>query len=96
MTLHQDAEIRLQQDVFSREVEGETILFKVASGQSFGLNDVGTRILKTLIQVPNVGKAIQQLLDWYKVDEGTLTKDINELIKQLDEAGIISIKQLNS
>jgi hypothetical protein len=74
----------------SQEVNGETVILDLDSENYFGLNEVGTRIWQLLGEGRNTADIEQMLAAEYDVDEKQLRQDIDELLQQLLEAGLVS------
>ena len=83
--------ISLVSDTLFQELEGETVFLSLASGEYYGLDDVGTRMWEVLAEHEDVEAAVVQLLREFKVDEATLRTDLATLIKKMREAGLVSV-----
>lgn len=77
--------------VLFRELNGESVLLDLQSQQYFGLDSVGTRFWQLVQQENLLSQIHQQLLTEYDVDSQTLHQDLQELIAQLQKAGLIII-----
>jgi len=72
------------------EIQGETVVLHLASGEYFGLNEVGTRIWK-LIQTPlTVDAVVIQLEREYESRRDILEADVVRLITELQDAGLVA------
>ena len=83
--------ITISKDVLSQELAGETVLLDLHSESYFGLDAVGTRVWQLLNEGRDVVGVIDVLLDEYEVEREVLEQDVAELLKRLDEAGLIKI-----
>ncbi len=73
------------------EVQGETVVLQLASGQYFGLNDVGSRIW-CLIQSPtSLAALIEKLLVEYDVSRDRLQNDILRIVEEMLKAQLVEI-----
>jgi len=79
----------LSKEVLSQEIDDETVLLDMKSENYFGLNYVGKRVLDIITTGANIDTIVQTLLEEFDVEENQLEKDINELIQQLLDTGLI-------
>jgi hypothetical protein len=78
-------------DVLTQEVSGEMVLMDLSSEQYFGLDAVGTRIWNLLDQGTAPADLLSILLREYEVEQQQLESDIEELLGQLLEAGLLRV-----
>ena len=78
-------------DVLTQEVSGEMVLMDLSSEQYFGLDAVGTRIWNLLDQATAPADLLSILLREYEVEQHQLESDIEELLGQLLEAGLLRV-----
>lgn len=76
-------------EVVSQEVSGETVLLDLKSEHYFGLDEVGTRIWQLLREHADLQTIFDILLAEYDVAPEQLSSDIDTLITQLKDAGLI-------
>ena len=79
----------ISEDVLTQEVAGETVLLDLASESFFGLDEVGTRIWQLLKEGRGRTELIDLLLTEYDVERPDLERDVDELLAQLTDAGLI-------
>ena len=84
--------LKISPDVHSQEVGGETVLLDLQSESYFGLDEVGTRIWQLLQENGDMGSIFETILNEYEVEEEQLLQDIEDLIKKLVEAGLVSVE----
>ena len=77
--------------VVSRVVGGSTVLLNARTGATFALDDVGTRAWKALTSQPSLRAAYETLLTEYDVDEITLRRDLEDLVRRLVTSGLATI-----
>ena len=82
-------DLRIHDDVVFRDLAGEVVLLNLASGTYFGLDRVGTRIWHLIAEHGSTEKIFEALLNEYKVDEAQLRRDLNNLIGQLVNKGLV-------
>ena len=78
-------------DVLTQEVSGEMVLMDLSSEQYFGLDAVGTRVWNLLDQGIAPADLLSILLREYEVEQQQLESDIEELLGQLLEAGLVRV-----
>ena len=78
-------------DVLTQEVSGEMVLMDLSSEQYFGLDAVGTRVWNLLDQGISPADLLSILLREYEVEQQQLESDIEELLGQLLEAGLVRV-----
>ena len=82
-------------DVLSQQVGGETVLLDLASENYFGLDAVGTRVWQLLKDGATVGETIEALLEEYDVEREVLEGDVERLIGELVEAGLVEVVEID-
>lgn len=84
--------ISLSPRVLFRELDGESVLLDLHSQQYFGLDPIGTRFWQLAQEQYPFSQIHQQLLTEYLVDSETLHHDLQELIAQLQQAGLLTVQ----
>ncbi len=90
MNLNQS--ITLSPDVISQEVSGETVLLDLESENYFGLDEVGTRIWQLIEEKGNLQGIYDTLLAEYEVTEEQLLDDLEALVTQIADLGLVSLQ----
>lgn len=76
----------------SSDLGGEAVILNMNTGIYHGLNEVGAFVWN-LIEQPQVVKDIQQkLLQEYEIESSVCTNDLLALLKDLQGAGLIEVK----
>ena len=83
--------IEISSEVLTQEVGGETVILDLKSESYFGLDEVGTRIWQLLQEQKDIPTITATMLNEYDVEEEQLGKDIQNLITQLNKAGIVTL-----
>ena len=91
MNIQQDQKVTISPEVLFQEVSGEIVLLDLASESYFGLDEIGARIWALLNEEKTVGQIVEVLLEEYEVDRARLEGDVNELLENLLEAGLIKM-----
>ena len=90
MNLNQ--KITLSPDVISQEVSGETVLLDLESENYFGLDEVGTRIWQLIKEKEDLQAIYTTLLDEYEVEESRLQADLEALLGEISNLGLVSLE----
>ena len=72
-----------------RVLGDEAVILNLASGVYFGLDTVGTRMWQLISEHGSTDKVIAAMLDEYAAEEGQLRSDLDKLIEQLSEKGLV-------
>lgn len=83
--------VSLSPDVISQEVSGETVILDLMSECYFGLDEVGTRIWQLIRERGELRAVYNTLLDEYDVDASRLLTDLEALINEACERGLITL-----
>jgi myo-inositol catabolism protein IolC len=75
--------------VLARHVDEEMVLLNLESEQYYGLDRVGADIVTRLTQEPE-HHAVAALCRDYDVDDATLRTDVERLVQELVEAGLLT------
>ncbi len=84
--------VTLSPDVISQEVSGETVLLDLNSENYFGLDEVGTRIWQLIESSGNLQKIYDTMLSEYEVEADQLLEDMEQLVVDIEKAGLVSLK----
>ena len=88
-TVNLDTSLRVADDVVWREVVGEAVILAVDGGRYFGLNDVGTRVWKGLIEGVSLRRIVEALTTEFDVDADRAELDALTLVQDLVDAGLL-------
>jgi Coenzyme PQQ synthesis protein D (PqqD) len=90
MELSSTTKVAVAPDVLINVVDGEGVLLNLKSESYFGLDEVGMRMWQVLTEKDSVKAAYETLLAEYDVEPDKLQKDLEELIDQLVEHGLVA------
>ena len=79
-------------NVISQEVGGETVLLDLKNENYFGLDAVGTRIWQLIQQSADLRSIFRTLVQEYEVEEAQLQADLERLIGELSERGLVKLQ----
>jgi hypothetical protein len=80
--------------VLFRELDGESVLLNLDTESYLGLDDVGTRMWTLLTTLPSIQAAYEALLTEYDVTPGILRNDVEVLLGQMIEEGLVALKDV--
>jgi Coenzyme PQQ synthesis protein D (PqqD) len=81
--------IRISDDVVFRDLSGEAVILNLSSGVYFGLDEIGTRMWHLLTEYGDEEEVIKVLLMEYEVQERQVRQDLQDLIRQLMDRGLL-------
>ena len=92
MKLLPHSTIVVNKDVVSCDLVDEAAILNLKTGIYYGLDPVGARIWK-LIQTPRqLNEILETLLNEYEVEKNRCQEDLIELLEQLAEKELVTIK----
>ncbi len=83
--------VRVSTNTLSREVQGETVLLQLDSGEYFGLDEIGTRIWQLIVETGDLERVRDTLLDEYDADPAVLAADVTRLVDELTARQLIDV-----
>ncbi len=84
--------ITVSPKVISQEIAGETVILDLESECYFGLDAVGTRIWHLIREGADLSAIYHILLDEYEVEEAQLQADLEALLADACERGLITVQ----
>lgn len=91
MSAFRGKRVELSSEVLFQDIEGEAVLLDLASGQYFGLNEVGTRFWQHARELDDVDAIVARLLEEFEVEESVLEDDLEGFIGEMSEAGLLTL-----
>lgn len=82
--------IHIPSDIAFRDIAGEAVVLNLSTGMYFGLDAVGTRIWHLLAEHGSSEPVVKTLLTEYEVEEERLRRDIEALLQQLLDKGLVA------
>jgi hypothetical protein len=77
-------------DVVFRELNGEIVLVHLGTDQIYALNETGARLWELLAAGSDRDTVYRRLLDEFDVDPAELDRDIDALLDDLRESGLVA------
>ena len=84
--------VTVPHEVLISNLQDESVILNLSSERYFGLDDVGTRVLSVLAASNSIEAAYEQLLAEYDVDPQALRQDLNSLIENLVQQGLVTVQ----
>jgi hypothetical protein len=84
------SKVKVAPDVLINVVDGEAVLLNLKSECYFGLDEVGVRMWQALTEMDSTKAAYESLLAEYDVEPEKLQHDLEDLIDQLVEHGLLA------
>lgn len=76
--------------VMMQEVEGQTVLLDIASGEYFALNEVGGRVWDLCDGTRTVGEVVDTICAEYDAPTDLVLSDARDLLEGLAGAGLVT------
>ena len=77
--------------VLFRELDGESVLLNLETDSYLGLDTVGTRMWALFSTLPSIQAAYDTLLSEYDVAPEVLRRDVEALLDQMIEHGLVQL-----
>jgi len=81
--------LKKSEDVTFQTVAGEAVLIRLDTGTYFSLNQVATQFWEMLDGKRSIGEQASLLATTYEVDVETVTRDLLELARQLEDERLV-------
>lgn len=82
--------MRRSDSAISRQVGDDVVLLDVQSGRYFSLNASGVTIWDRLETDAGVNDLVEAVVSAFDVDRDTARRDVEDLVQQLHEAGLVT------
>jgi hypothetical protein len=82
--------IHIPGDIAFRDIADEAVVLNLSTGIYFGLDSVGARIWHLLAEHGSSEPVVNALLAEYDAEEGRLRRDVEALIQQLLDKGLVA------
>lgn len=84
-----EQQVVLPDHVMMRDVDGQVVLVDLRSEAYFALDGSGVEIMQALLGSASIEAALQTLLTQLEVEEDELREDLQSLVEELIEAGLL-------
>ncbi len=89
MSCLKQANLKIPDQVVTRQVGDETVLLNLESGTYFGLDPVGSRFLELLEAESALTAVIARMLEEFEVSEAQLEADLLRLVDEMLASGLL-------
>lgn len=77
-----------------REVDGESVLLQIDTGEYFGLDAVGTRIWQLIVEKGDLGEVAAAVIDEFDVAAERARGDLDRLVDQLTAMRLVTVERV--
>lgn len=91
MTYSFDMHAAVDPNVMIRKVGQESVILDLKTERYLGLNEVGTQMWSAMVGSTSIQSAYETLLREYEVDPKRLREDLQDLLRQLVEHGLVTL-----
>jgi hypothetical protein len=84
--------VRVSASALSRELQGETVLLQLDSGEYFGLDEIATRIWQLIVEKGDLREVEAAMLDEFDVDRAVLSQDLARVVDELVAKQLIEVE----
>lgn len=91
MALTPDSIVRTARDAVSCELNGETTILNVRSGDYYGLDEVGASVWRIINQPHTIAEIIKAITLEYDVDAAQCEGDLIGVLSKLAAHGLVEI-----
>ena len=85
-------EVSIPEQVLFRDLDGESVLLHLRSGQYFGLDEVGTLIWHLLVERCSLDEIQQRIVAEYDVSAKEVKNDVLRIVEELTQNGLVEVK----
>jgi hypothetical protein len=89
--INSDTKVAQKKALPSVELDGEVALMSVDRGRYYSLDTVGTRIWNVMSEQIAIKEIVDILLLEYDVTPETCENDVIDLVRQLNEQGLVTV-----
>lgn len=83
---------RVTPGTLCREVQGETVLLHLDSGEYFGLDEIATRIWQLIVEKGDLAEVEAAMRAEYEAESAVLAADLNRVVGELAGKRLIAIE----
>ena len=86
-------EVFIPEEVLFRDLDGESVLLHLGSGQYFGLDEVGTLIWHLLVEGCSLDAIQQRIVAEYDISAEEVKNDVLRIVEELAQNGLVEVKR---
>lgn len=91
MDLSPNTAIEVPDHVLVRELDGQMVILNLETETYLGLDETGASFWAALTGTKTLAAACERLLAEYEVEESQLQQDLQELVRQMIDKGLVRI-----
>lgn len=91
--MENDGLVTVPSDVILQELGDEIVVANLNTGVYFALNEVAARTWALLRDAPTLDAVVSSLLEEYEIDESTLKADLQGLLEQFEQHGLMQLNR---
>ncbi len=91
MSIEFSQRVFIPPDILMRNLDGKSVLLNLSNEAYYGLDEVGTEFWQELQKADTIQQAYDALLEVFDVDEQRLHGDMQTLLGELLEQGLIEL-----
>lgn len=85
--------VRVSPNALHRELQGETVLLQLDTGEYFGLNPVSTRIWQLIVETGDLDAVEDAMLNEFDVERAVLSTDLARIVDDLVARRLIELEE---
>ena len=86
-------QITVPEAVLHQQLGEETVLLHLGTERYYGLDEVGSRVWQLLREHRTLDPIVAALLSEYEVEETTLRRDLERILDELADLGLIHVER---
>lgn len=89
-------QVVIPDELIFQDLDGETVLLDMKSGQYFGMDETGSRIWKLLGEYDNLQEVLDALLAEYDVAADICRQELLAFLENLETSGLVTVETAES
>ncbi len=89
-------EVSIPEQVLFRDLDGESVLLHLGSGQYFGLAEVGTLIWHLLVEGRSLDEIKEEIVAEYEASAEEVKNDVLRIVEELSQNGLLEVRRSES
>jgi hypothetical protein len=85
--------VRVPASTLYRELQGETVLLQLDSGEYFGLDETATRIWQLIVEKGDLDAVAAAMVEEFDVEPAILAQDLSRLVEELRGKRLIELDE---
>lgn len=85
-------EVSIPDQVLFRDLDGESVLLHLGSGQYFGLDEVGTLIWQLLVEGRSLDEIEERIVAEYDASAEEVENDVLRIVEELTQNGLVEVR----